>query len=605
MSQRRALPILAREEGTYLELALEVGNIGIFRADLFSRRTQFSPQLQRIIGIEGQGELSYENAIELIHPDDRLKLLESAQNAAGVPDGRWSVVCRSVRPDRSIRWVAIRGRRLYRADGVPEASLGTVIDITALKEAELSLQATNQRYQFALEAAQMGTFEIDFDRDRLSLDPQMARLLDMPAPVGEISVERHAHEGRPALRTFISALRARTSVAGAQTIDIGFDVNASLPRWLRLHADAKDDRIFGVAIDATRERYDAHILREKEARLRVATEAAALGVFEWDPETDTCVWENDRIYEIFGRDRASGPLSLRDTLSGHLHADDRNHFLQRLQRAVRRNGKIHLVGELANSGRSKRWVEVTGRVYQDEGEAKRLVGVVSDISRQKRLRARAQRLTVQVEQVQQTERRNIFQELHDTTIQHLVAASLMVSELRRGDQKTMGSAMEALDSSLAQAIKEVRTLSYLMHPASVSGRNFASAASHYVRGFSGRSGLQCNFRCDRPVTEFSSASLHAAFRVLQESLTNIFRHAGASKASIQVRVVNRNLHVIVTDNGPGIDKHVRRKTSALPPAAGAGLKGMRMRITQVGGRLALTSAPRQGVRVHAVLPPRA
>ncbi len=605
MSQRRALPILSREEGAYLDLALEVGNIGIFRADLFTRRTQFSPQLQRIAGVEGQGELSYERALELIHPEDRPRLIEAAQRAADAPDGRWAVVCRTVRPDQSIRWVAIRGRRLYRAGGVPEASLGTVIDITALKEAEISLKAMNQRYQFALEAAKMGTFEIDHRRATLSIDPQMARLLNLPATVEQISLEKHGAQEIQSVETLISTLASLKSAGSGQPIEVEFDGEGSASRWVRLRADIKDDRIFGVALDTTRERQDAQILREKEARLRVATEAAALGVFEWNPETDVCLWENDRIYEIFGRDRASGPLSLSDTLSAHLHADDRNHILERLQRAVRRNGKIHLIGELINNKRSKRWLEVTGRVYQSDAVSKRLVGVVSDITRQKRLRARALRLAVQVEQVQQIERRNIFQELHDTTIQHLVAASLMVSELRRADENTMNAAMSALESSLSQAIKEVRTLSYLMHPASVSARNFPSAAAHYVRGFSTRSGLECSFRCDRPVTEFSSAALHTAFRVLQESLTNIFRHAGASKASIQVRVINRNLHVIVADNGPGIDKHVRRKTSALPPVAGAGLKGMRMRIRQVGGRLALTSAPHEGVRIHAVLPPRA
>src|SRR5262249_23476743 len=93
-------------------------------------------------------------------------------------------------------------------------------------------------------------------------------------------------------------------------------------RWLSAYADLRDNRVFGINFDIT-DRKRADIARqESEARLRIATSGAALGVFEWHPTTDQAIWENDRIYEIFRRSRADGALSKQQFIAQCLHPDD-------------------------------------------------------------------------------------------------------------------------------------------------------------------------------------------------------------------------------------------------------------------------------------------
>jgi len=143
-----------------LQLAVRVGGIGIFESDLEQRRTRFSPELCSILGLPVGTQMTYEEASQLIHEGDRAAVTASLEAArTSVNEGTWSVVHRVVRADGAIRWVSTLGRQHYREtpDGrVAVRSIGTVVDITPLKEAEETLRQGRLRLQLALEAAQMG-----------------------------------------------------------------------------------------------------------------------------------------------------------------------------------------------------------------------------------------------------------------------------------------------------------------------------------------------------------------------------------------------------------------------------------------------------------------
>ena len=127
-------------------------------------------------------------------------------------------------------------------------------------------------------------------------------------------------------------------------------------------------------------------LRQSEHRLRIASAAARLGVFEWDVPSDRAVWENDRMYEIFGRSREDGPLSLAEFYASTIDPHDQPGFDRALADATRADGVFHTVCRIRrhNDG-EQRWIELSGRFdVTRDGSPQRLVGVVTDITDRKR-----------------------------------------------------------------------------------------------------------------------------------------------------------------------------------------------------------------------------
>lgn len=596
----------AGDSADLLRLAVQVGSIGIYDTDLQRKRTRFSPELCAILALPIGTELDYEEASRLIDERDRAAVAASVEAAQNLADnGKWSAECRVRRADGAVRWVCIHGRRFYRNTSTgrrPVRSIGTVIDITHLKEIEAALSESERRLRLALDAARMGTFEADMAASEARIDQQEARLLGLPDDTRVISAEE--------LRRRIPLEDLQASDAKKERLTLHHEAyhhefRMTMPdgtsHWLSAYADIRAGRIFGVNFDVTARKIAEAALRESEARLRVATAGAALGVFEWDPQTDRVIWENDRMYEIFGLSRSDPPVSKRAFVEAYLCAADARAFEGALKQAVRTRGKFRTVCRIKRRGGSRRWLQIDGRCERTgAGEPGRLIGVVCDISARKRLETRSQRLSERFLTVQEDERRNIAQELHDSTVQHLVAASLTLMNLRHS-KNAQPRLWDDLDASLGQAIKELRTFSYLLVPPTLRVHGLHRSLRQYVDGFADRSDLTVKLRIASIPDKLPLQSQRVIFRIVQEALANVYRHASASEVSVELRRFASWLHLIITDDGLGINAK-SRACGYRRPRSGVGIRGMRMRLNQIGGRLRIRQPTKGGTRVHAVLP---
>jgi len=204
---------------------------------------------------------------------------------------------------------------------------------------------------------------------------------------------------------------------------------------------------------------------------------------------------------------------------------------------------------------------------------------------------------------QDEERHRLGRELHDTVGQYLAVLKMGLDSLNSSRALQGDAASRRLSDCLnltEQSIKELRTMSYLLYPPMLEEMGLKMAIQWYIEGFSKRSGIDVRFDICPALRRLPRDVELAAFRVLQESLTNVHRHSGSATAEIRVRLEGGSLHLEIKDCGKGIPPNVLDASREALGTMGVGLRGMSERVRQLGGTLALLSEG--GTTVSASLP---
>ena len=195
-----------------------------------------------------------------------------------------------------------------------------------------------------------------------------------------------------------------------------------------------------------------------------------------------------------------------------------------------------------------------------------------------------QHLSGRLLQLQDDERRRLAVDLHDSMGQRLAALTMnldLVAGANSGLDRTSRRALVESRSLAEQCSREVRTLAYLLHPPLLDEMGLVSAVRWYTKGFTKRSGIHVVLYLDE-IGRLPEPIETALFRVVQESLTNVHRHASASTASIRLTTTADTIVLDIKDQGHGLrDARARRKATLQP--FGVGIQGMRERIRQLGG----------------------
>jgi signal transduction histidine kinase len=227
------------------------------------------------------------------------------------------------------------------------------------------------------------------------------------------------------------------------------------------------------------------------------------------------------------------------------------------------------------------------------------VRVFADLYRKTR---QLELLNERINNLRDDERRQIARELHDSVGQLLAAISMNNAVLHSQARKLDGDLTKRFAEQadlIDDAIKQTRTISYLLHPPLLEEAGLASALRCYVEGFSQRSNVVVKLEIPTELGDLSRQMELCIFRVVQECLTNVHRHADSPTAGVRVMQDESSLRVEVVDAGKGMPSARR---GILPLAqTGVGLRGMQERLRQFGGTLQVHSNE-TGTKVIATLP---
>jgi signal transduction histidine kinase len=230
------------------------------------------------------------------------------------------------------------------------------------------------------------------------------------------------------------------------------------------------------------------------------------------------------------------------------------------------------------------------------------VNVFADLHRKTRqlesLNIELRNLSGSLIATQDQERRRVARQLHDELGQDLVAAKMMMDGIVRCDSAQAVEQAAADASKLVDAaIQQVRSLSHLLYPPLLDEVGLRSALQWYVEGVAKSSGIAVALDIQAPDFPRPARELETAiFRIIQEALTNVFRHSGARKGAVTVQTRDGQVYVSVRDYGKGIGEQVSRSHRA-----GVGIRGMKQRANELGGELRISDAA-PGTLVEVVLP---
>ena len=234
--------------------------------------------------------------------------------------------------------------------------------------------------------------------------------------------------------------------------------------------------------------------------------------------------------------------------------------------------------------------------------ADRTAALEAEIFERARVEINLRELTGRLLRAQDDERRRMARELHDTAGQTLAALSMNLSAMQRhaNHLDARVSTLAAESRELADDLtREIRTMSYLLHPPLLDESGLASALQWYVDGFSQRSKIAVELDLPQDLGRLPRELELVVFRVVQEGLTNIHRHSGSPSASIRLTRSDGAIQFEITDRGRGIDPEEQHQMTTAK--AGVGIRGMEERLRQFGGNLQIYS-DHHGTKVSVMLP---
>jgi PAS domain S-box-containing protein len=350
--------------------------------------------------------------------------------------------------------------------------------------------------------------------------------------------------------------------------------------------------------DITAHKQTVADLRRALAQLTESQALARLGSWEWDVPTGVMLW-SEEVYHLHGVDPLEFRVSYENALE-LVHPDDRAFVNESVSRACRNGGSYVCEHRVVRPDGSIRWWQSRGTALSDSsGKPIKLFGTVQDVTEQKLAgdalassRAQLRDFAGRLRSASEKERSFIAREIHDELGQALTALKMDVFSLRNGLPASTRERIEPetreMEVLIDAMIDKVRNLAAELRPAVLDNLGLAAAVEWVVQRFARRTGIRCELDLPTEPLGIDSDRSIDLFRILQEALANVARHAAASRVDVHLRATAAEVVLEVHDNGRGISP------SQVDSVQSFGLLGMRERALFWGGEISIHNGPRGG-----------
>lgn len=415
----------------------------------------------------------------------------------------------------------------------------------------------------------------------------------------------------PPHRNAVEALTRR--VMTGERGDLQFEIvgRRGTRRLMETHgAPCRDEAgnitgMLAITRDVTERRKADEDLRRRELQLALIYDTVGESIFQFaveGPGRFRCTLINKAAVTTTGipEDMMVGRL-LNDVVDGRLFASMRSHF----EKAIRERRMVrwdetadfpvgHLEGEMSASP-----------VFNEAGECTHIIGSARDITERnnverelRKTTERLQSLSRQLLKIREIERRQLATDLHDELGQSLTAAKISLQSLKRFTEPALiTSRLDDTISLVESALQRVRSLALELRPPMLDDLGLSAAVAWLVDQLARHSPTHFELRTEVDDRRFDHVVETACFRVAQEALTNVVRHANARNAAVELAARDGGLHLHIIDDGVGFDVNQARLTATR--GGTIGVLGMEERASLASGGVEWNSAEGEGTHVHA------
>lgn len=345
------------------------------------------------------------------------------------------------------------------------------------------------------------------------------------------------------------------------------------------------------------------ITKRKEAELNmikaierheILSQATSDIIWDWDIDIDKIRY-SEGLRKVFGYNEEDLYVNSQ-WWDEHVHPDDLPGMKERLDDFfAQRAKKIQLEYRfLCADGTYKYVFDRAYAIYNEKGKIKRMIGAMQDVTYQKEEEKRIGKAVIDA---QEEERNQIGMELHDNVNQILTAASLYLG-LEREIQKSKGTVSETLEKSstyIKDAIHEIRRLSHRLAPGSIKEVSLKGVFESLILSMNSDKRLHVKLHFDEFDKNLISEDIQISlYRILQEQMNNIMKHADAGSVDISLTLDDGTVSLVIADNGKGFNPKAVKK--------GIGLNNIRRRVEYFSGELTVNSSPGKGCEIIAQIP---
>jgi PAS domain S-box-containing protein len=337
-------------------------------------------------------------------------------------------------------------------------------------------------------------------------------------------------------------------------------------------------------------------LEGSDTPYRILIETMQEGAATLDAD-GTALYANARFAEILG-------VALENLVGvsvyGQLESADEDKLQKLIDEGLRKTAK----GEISfrdRQGRNRHLhLALSPLPNYDRSEHHAVCVVATDVTELFEANESLQELSARLLQSQDEERRRISRELHDSAGQYLASAEMNLGAIEdcvtgSSYAGVLAPIVADLRQALSECSREIRTVSYLLHPPMLDIAGLASAIRWYIDGFAERSGIRVDLEITPSIDRLPQELEIVIYRIVQESLTNIHRHSGSKWAGIRLIQERDQITLEVADRGKGMTKSPDDTTMRV----GVGISGIRERVRQLKGQLTIESSP-GGTTVRAI-----